>query len=581
MSLDRVIQDSDDDEDLGELSPERTDRVSVPDNEIQLQNELKIAQPQESVDEPHIGVNFDAFIQLPEALHRTLSASQQQREERWIPAEGRPGSSGNTMTEIGLAQQRLFDDEHQAQHAHQQIASHEPEQVQNPEYDMTTTDATLELNGLPTAPIHDTLPTNPHPEPPATNPSSEWSQTASYNIFDSSSHLASAVTPLNRADFIRDPTGLTDPIQNFESRRWNDLQMQGVVSSPHDTEPFSSIISPPKVPKIDNDEIVQTLPQASSASVDEIALPVVSEIPKVEKRGRPKKQPVLTPAPAAVDDEDDELAHPAFQEPSATKPEKRKPGRPPKAAKVPVEETVDIEPVEEPEESAPPLDEDKEMTVSIEQALSNGTVANADPPHNDIEGPTEDVQVPTKPKKEPKKKKLKRSKTHDSDAEDDVFVIDEQPISNPPEHTTDTAAERAPAPKKRGRKKKKKTEVPESAPQSESEPVAQPTVSIEGNHEPGISVVLPPKPPTPRTQTPDIDTPIPITEDQPQEPQNPTSPSPNTEAPETPQKRTDPKTPSSKGPEKHSPILSTSKVPYRVGLSKRARIAPLLKIIKR
>ena len=36
-----------------------------------------------------------------------------------------------------------------------------------------------------------------------------------------------------------------------------------------------------------------------------------------------------------------------------------------------------------------------------------------------------------------------------------------------------------------------------------------------------------------------------------------------------------------KGPDKHSPISATSRVPYRVGLSRRARIAPLLKIVKR
>ncbi|KAL4800699.1 hypothetical protein BDV19DRAFT_351978 [Aspergillus venezuelensis] len=497
---------------------------------------------------------------------------------------------GNTMTEIGLAQQRLFDDEHQAQLAHQRIASHESEQTQNPEYGMTTADATIDPYGLQTAPIQDTLPTNhthPHPEPPATNPSFEWSQTASYNFFDSSSHPTSAVTPLNRADFIRDSTGLTDPISNFESGRWNYLQMQRVVSSPHDTEPFSSIISPPKVPRVDHEEITQNVPQASSASMDEIALPVVTEMPKVEKRGRPKKQFVPVPVSVPVDDENDELAHPQFQEPPAAKPEKRKPGRPPKAAKVPVEETINVKPVEELEEITPPLNEGQETTVFNEQALSNGTAANDDPPHNVVEEPMEDAQVPIKPKKEPKKKKLKRSKTHDSDAEDDVIVINEQPISDPAEPTTDSAAEQAPAPKKRGRKKKKRTDEPEPAPQPENGLVAQRTVSIEENHEPGIFVFLPPKPSTTRTQTPDVDTPNPITEDQPQEsqepqePQNPNSPSPNTEPPETPQKRTDPKTPASKGPGKHSPISSTSKVPYRVGLSKRARIAPLLKIIKR
>ena len=47
--------------------------------------------------------------------------------------------------------------------------------------------------------------------------------------------------------------------------------------------------------------------------------------------------------------------------------------------------------------------------------------------------------------------------------------------------------------------------------------------------------------------------------------------------PETPRKSA---TPVSKGPDKHSPI-SSGKVAYRVGLSKRARIAPLLRVVRK
>lgn len=36
-----------------------------------------------------------------------------------------------------------------------------------------------------------------------------------------------------------------------------------------------------------------------------------------------------------------------------------------------------------------------------------------------------------------------------------------------------------------------------------------------------------------------------------------------------------------KGPDKHSPIARTSKVPFRVGLSRKARIAPLLKVVRK
>lgn len=55
------------------------------------------------------------------------------------------------------------------------------------------------------------------------------------------------------------------------------------------------------------------------------------------------------------------------------------------------------------------------------------------------------------------------------------------------------------------------------------------------------------------------------------------SPLKSTRPPETPHKTT---TPAPKGPDKHSPI-SSGKVAYRVGLSKRARIAPLLRIVRK
>ena len=62
--------------------------------------------------------------------------------------------------------------------------------------------------------------------------------------------------------------------------------------------------------------------------------------------------------------------------------------------------------------------------------------------------------------------------------------------------------------------------------------------------------------------------------------ENPTEPTPPTKP--TIQPKTPPKaeTPARKGPDKHSPI-SNGKVTYRVGLSKRARIAPLLRIVRK
>lgn len=56
-----------------------------------------------------------------------------------------------------------------------------------------------------------------------------------------------------------------------------------------------------------------------------------------------------------------------------------------------------------------------------------------------------------------------------------------------------------------------------------------------------------------------------------------TSPVKSTAPPETPRKST---TPAPKGPDKHSPI-SSGNVRYRVGLSKRARIPPLLRMVRK
>ncbi|KAL4779026.1 hypothetical protein BJX76DRAFT_106583 [Aspergillus varians] len=621
MSFDRVIQDSDDEEEpLGEISPEKRNRVPVASGGEQ--QGTKSPQAEEIGHDSHIGVNFDVFLQSQDAPQRTLSSSQQHREERWIPATGPDGSMGNTMTEIGFAQQRLFDDDQQDQFAHQHTVFHEPVPAQDVNYEMATQEYLLQVHDLPIAPAQDTF---PRPELPAPDPSDDWSQSASYNIFDSSSHTPSG--QLNRADFIRDSgvTIQTEPMQNFGLYRWASIQGAGVASSPHDTEPFSSVISP-KAARAKCDNVALDIVQPSSASVDELSVPVTTEMPKLEKRGR-KKQPV------PVNDEDDELSRPEYSERPPSKPEKRKPGRPPKNPRVSLDNnnsgSVDL--VEFP--GVPP-EENRETADSNALAIPvDDTTGNDVPLQSTVDEPTKDgqselltvpapeqtLQLPPKPAKEPKKKKLKRgkttsatlTKTYESDVEDDVIWIDERPIptahedkttSNPDERSRNTAAEQPPTPKKRGRKRKKTSEQLDQetiVPLAIGEPDARPPVTSEETNQPqqsdahsksGISVVLKNKT-SKRTHTPDIANPI-IEEDlpppnPPQELQPPASTtntsdhSPAQKPLETPQKPTDPKTPSTKGPGKHSPISSTGKVPYRVGLSKKARIAPLLKIVKR
>ncbi|KAL5343537.1 hypothetical protein BJX70DRAFT_352743 [Aspergillus crustosus] len=598
MSFDSVIQDSDDeDEPLGDTSPEKTNRVPVI-------NQLEQHDAKSHQDGSDIGVDFDQFLESHKDPHMALSSSQQRREDRWIPMAGRIRSMGTVMTEIGLAQQRLFDDDHQAQDAYHPAQSHELEPIQDVNYEVFVGEEAI-YDQNPVGPPQDSL---LPPQLHLPNPSDDWSQSGppSNNFIDSSSYTPSGL--LNRGDFIKDSSitvpNQTEYLQNPELRRWT--SMQGVVSSPHDTEPFSSVISP-KAFRAKSDNVAANIVPPSPASVDELSLPVITEMPKVEKRGRKKKQIV-------VNDEDDELA-PQVIEYLYNKPEKRKPGRPPKTTKVVLEDNVTTRPVELSE-----IEETQEILRSTSTGVSDALAGDSTSPHLIVDGIAEDsvreqtlvtpadqaLPSPPKPSKEPKRKKLKRgkttsvtlTKTYEPDVEDDVIWIDERPIisstikekasTKSTEPKPGTAAEQPPAPKKRGRKRKKTFEQIEQdtlapPPPLDEQPGAEATISneedtatpyTESHTEADLSIVLNNKN-TNRTQT--LDTP-----NQPQElqPTSPTKPSP-LEPPETPQKPTAPETPSTKGPGKHSPISSTSKVPLRVGLSKRARIAPLLKIIKR
>lgn len=92
MSFDRVIQDSDDeDELLGEGVPEKTNRAVTNHGEHSGAN----SPGAQGVNlDSHIGVDFDEFIEMQNAPQRSLTSSQQRREGRWIPVAGRVGSMG-------------------------------------------------------------------------------------------------------------------------------------------------------------------------------------------------------------------------------------------------------------------------------------------------------------------------------------------------------------------------------------------------------------------------------------------------------------------------------------------------------
>ncbi|KAL3455876.1 hypothetical protein BJX64DRAFT_271557 [Aspergillus heterothallicus] len=607
MAFDRVIQDSDDDE---EPSPPKTTRIPIT-NDAPPPGPESIPAQQEVDHDSHIAVNFDQFLQSQDAPQIILSPAQQRREERWIPpVDGQVGSMRTMMAEIGLAQRRLFDDDHQAAYG----SDNQPIQFQEPDFEPAHVESidegymakkeALVAKHAPITPAHEPV---PRLELHGATSTEDWSQSEpSYNIFDSSNHTPS--NQLNRADFICDSgiTMLIEPMQNFEAR-WR-TSMQGSTSSPHDTEPFSSVISP-KAFRAKSDNIAPNTIQPSP-SVDELALFATIEMPKIEKRGRKKKQSL------PVNDEGNELLHATPHETSLKKPEKRKPGRPPKAAKADAAVFSERSGALSHPSGSSEIAETPHALPS-ETAVQDYIVPLQIFPAGHLEDPgilpheakalEQDMQPPPKPKKEPGKKKVKRSKTtsvtltktFEPDVEDDVIWIDERPIvsGNQEEPLNPGQAELAldltRIPKKRGRKRKKTAEQleREAEAQLQAEAAVNPETSDDTHQKPAVSVVLDNRS---RAQTPNITHPnLGLGENALNEPQisepalpEPTSPSKELSngpvlPPETPEKTTDPKTPSNKGPGKHSPISSTCKVPYRVGLSKRARIAPLLKIIKR
>jgi hypothetical protein len=346
-----------------------------------------------------------------------------------------------------------------------------------------------------------------------------------------------------------------------------------MISSPHDTEPNSSII------RARSDNVQAEFQQfAPAQSIAELSVPppVTIEIPPApaeKKRGRKKKQSL----PDA--DEDDELAQPATTTATSVVPnlpEKRR-GRPPKNAKKETEDAADAVVETDPQP----------------ETIPNGASATAEQPTVTIP-----LEPPNPTTREPKKKKIKRGKTtsltlhktYASDVEDDVIWVDERPANimadepnnhAPPDNNivevaSETNPEPAPAPKKRGRKRKKTSEQPIE--EKSADPAAEPV-----HPEPESPVVsedadktVPDESTTNNTELPSDLQPSSPTKTE-HNPPNAPPVTPKKSEPQTP----DPSSTSNKGPTKHSPISTTSKVPYRVGLSRRARIAPLLKIVRR
>ncbi|KAJ5584957.1 uncharacterized protein N7459_004757 [Penicillium hispanicum] len=619
MSWDRVIQDSDEEEGFVEdgiptsIDPPqgRESPMHQPDEPHPADQQADYPIEQTATQDAagaQLSVNFDQYLQSQEEMHPMVTSSQQQREQRWIPStnEGGGGSIGAMMTEIGLAQQRLLDDGSSAgQHLPSTGTVYSSEISQPGSFPTTVPfqyqqademhnqdfayirgpqDISYEATQL-VAPIH--APTYDYSTPAAsTYVDSPFEGTSEQvTTFPSSAHLTEGTH-----------------ITTWHKTVQRSKSMQSATYSPHDTEPLSSVSSP-RLNRAKSDLARSGLvsPQHSPADThDELSMPAVAvEVPTPpvkKKRGRPKKQSV------PENDDDDELAMPQDSESDQMKvAEKRRPGRPPKAAadmggnlhspETPGDETTKLPDGANPTEGIAALDSALEVP---------GELANP---------------VTTKPKK----KKVKRSKTasavlqkpRESEIDDDVIWVDSRPLQMEGSHeatpaetpapvdtaptlpesapTTSTEentpvpqTELLPAPKKRGRKRKKTAEQPEQVAPAPEEPqqapdpqppkptttVAENTVDSHPETEQGVANAVPGPGTTPQ-------------------PEHATLAAAQDEAPpQTPQRNEVPSEAAAgdstrKGPIKHSPISSTSKVPYRVGLSRRARIAPLLKIVRK
>jgi hypothetical protein len=318
-----------------------------------------------------------------------------------------------------------------------------------------------------------------------------------------------------------------------------------------DTDDEDDVIYVDERPKKDADK------RAKPELVKEEGLEEVSKGKEMSTTQEDEHREVEKDVPNSADDEN------AIDEVLAQKPEPKKRGRKPKQTTEPAAE----------------LDDTHKRAEDL--------------PSDDFLVNTPEAECP-----EPKKRGRKRKQTTEtiSEVEDNPETIGALPGPEDIVETIETTELKDPepeptGPKKRGRKRKVATEV------LGEEPVVEVTADLDdakGSYVP-ISDALKEKdrnlvqrvyPPTSKSKLMDLETqkpPYADDENQDSNSQDLVSP------PETPKKATNttaekevatPSTkldPKAKGPTKHSPI-NKPKVPLRVGLSKRARIEPLLKI---
>lgn len=393
------------------------------------------------------------------------------------------------MSEIGLAQRRLFDDD--AGYTEQQIppTAQLPEsetlgqmyfgdgqrdnevgvecnndisypegypeeysaQVQVPEQSDIPSDLYQDgdgyENGLDQRQLVDNTNGHYHDQPPHTRISvssyGHVGSSTSYNVFDS----FKGSTGVDSENPIAMPheTIQTEPLHTTPNRS---KSMQPMLDSPHDTEPLSSLVSS-NVGRSKSDNIGQqsaSLERSSANAPDGLSASVAIEIPVVQEERDREKKPLNI-----EDEEDEELAAPKdHKSVYEDKPAKRKPGRPRSNVQftdednsngpnenheqvdmnAPPLESNEVKPAED-QNTQPEADEIQLVEVSIPKKPAEPSKDDSTPEREQTRfaEPTK----PTKTTKEPRKKKLRRGKTtsvtvkktYEPDVEDDVIWVDE------------------------------------------------------------------------------------------------------------------------------------------------------------
>ncbi|KAJ5488618.1 hypothetical protein N7539_003508 [Penicillium diatomitis] len=642
MGWGHVIQDSDEDEPLGEdielEAAAPTDAVkggshaqdyaqggsNESTTDQQAYYPIERTAGRDTHVEPEISINFDQFLQSQETTHSAPTLSQQRREERWIPSatEGGGGSIGAMLTEIGHAQRRLVEDEASngdlllpstisgvaseisQPGSYPMMESYDAQQQwrENEIHEQTHCQPPMDNSCVLTQPLE---------QPPV--------QGYEYRTLVETGNVNSPSAgrngqAMNAAISIPLDNGHLPTTTVQRSRSW-----QPQIWSPHDTQPISSVASP-GVGRSKSDNFKSSLmsPQSDHSAHDELALPLATPVIAIDnsavkrKRGRPKKQPV----PDEDDDEEDELAAAAaprnfFTSKVNMNGDRRRPETSPYGTTVVAQPDVEIndEVKDQPEPTSGLM---VVLPVTFDENSNERTAAGI---------PSEPTSTDTRPSKQEKSKQSRTASeplnkitnanednddNGDDDDNDDVICVDSRPIpldrdaikeqtpnSSVQIHANDTPSitDDPSSPKKRGRKRKQtaieSTSTPASKKQQQAHTAPAPntaTSSVEmqtsdsaSHHET--------KPPTIPNQP--SDNPNPQHQDLNQSAQKKESAPTNDIGPNTPQRTTSKESDSSTirtpamGLARHSPILSTTKVPYRVGLSKRARIAPLLKVVRK